>query len=782
MPESGNRIRSLLAAALPLAAGRRTIQYWLLWLVVACIVPAAAGTALLILQSYEREKLKLETSTIATARALMATVDADIAGAQAALQTLAALPQASGDLARFYDHAVALVPSQTFNNIVLKDLDGQQLANTLKPFGSPLPKQGLPALQKRVIETGQPAVSDLFFGPVAKRPLVIIEVPVLVDDKVVRTLAAGIFTDRLGEILNQQRIPPDWVATIVDSAGIVVARTRDPERFIGQKAPAARLAAMAREPEGSVETNTMDGVPVVSGYSRSQRSGWTVSIGVPTAILTAGLRESLLLNAAVALLPLALGILLAVGLGRRIVGDIRSVAGLAHELGARGVLAAPALAITEIDELGQALVRASVLIELRGHQRDEAERAEGAMLLAKQASDRSSDAKSTFVSTTSHELRTPMNGILGYAQLLDTKLLGALNSKQQEYVDHIMFSGKHLLRLINDVLDLSNIEAGRLTMSLEPVDPARIVKAAMATLETAAAKAGVRLIVGKAGPGIPSVTADPERLMQAILNFGSNAVKYSRAGGSATFAVERLAGGLVRISVTDGGIGIRDDRQAHVFEPFNRLGAESTAVEGTGIGLALTRRIVELMGGKVGFSSKVGTGSRFWIDLPESGAAQAAAPAVAKQASVVVRPVPGLSVLSIEDNPANMSLVRNILVTCRSATMLEAVDGGSGLAMARAHRPHLIVLDINLPDIDGYEVLRQLRADPELLAIPVIAVTAAAMRSDVQRGIESGFFRYLTKPLDVNVFLAAIDDGILAARAVGDTADKNTGSVGQKAV
>jgi CheY-like chemotaxis protein len=262
---------------------------------------------------------------------------------------------------------------------------------------------------------------------------------------------------------------------------------------------------------------------------------------------------------------------------------------------------------------------------------------------------------------------------------------------------------------------------------------------------------------------VADIHADEQRLRQVLINLVSNAIKYNRPGGTVTLSAVAAPGDRVRVIIADTGIGIAPERQEEIFVPFNRLGAEYTGIEGTGIGLALSKSLVEAMGGTIGFSSAPGRGSTFWIEFPAESATLAGTDAAAETLVLAPRAAAGgYSVLYIEDNPTNLRLVQHILSGLPNVTMHGAPAPQLGLDLARAHRPDVIVLDLNLPGMDGFEVLARLKGMPETSAIPVMALSAAALPTDLRKGKAAGFFRYLTKPIDVNAFIGAIDDALHA--------------------
>ncbi len=387
---------------------------------------------------------------------------------------------------------------------------------------------------------------------------------------------------------------------------------------------------------------------------------------------------------------------------------------------------------------------------------------------ARATAEAASRAKSDFLSSMSHELRTPLNAILGFAQLLRRDKKDALSPRHLERVDQILKGGEHLLRLIDDILDLSRIEAGGVSISTEPVGVTEVLAEVKATLEPIAARQGIHVDVEALPEKLPVVSVDRTRFAQILMNFGSNAIKYNRPSGSVSFTVSMQSDGRLRVLVRDTGMGIPAEKQDKLFQPFQRAGQETGPIEGTGIGLVITKRLAELMHGAVGFRSVPGEGSQFWVDVPvhASDARSIAQPAVrpdGHERSLGDGRGGRKTVLYVEDNPANVVFMKDVVSTFDNIDLLTAPTAELGLELARGRAPAVILMDINLPGMSGVDALRQLREVPSTREIPVIALTAAASERDKQRGREAGFYRYITKPVQVDELLGALE-ALLAAR------------------
>ncbi|MEO6422485.1 MAG: ATP-binding protein, partial [Candidatus Nitrotoga sp.] len=391
----------------------------------------------------------------------------------------------------------------------------------------------------------------------------------------------------------------------------------------------------------------------------------------------------------------------------------------------------------------------------------ERKRVQAELSKAKAAAEKANLAKSNFLSSMSHELRTPLNAILGFAQLIE---IGspAPTPTQMARLKEILHGGWYLLELINEILDLATIESGNLALSLEPVSLAEVLAECYSMVELQAEQYGIQIKFSKFDNRL-IVQADRTRLKQAIVNLLSNAIKYNRDKGTVEVSYIAGASGCIRINIQDTGAGLSPEKLKMLFQPFNRLGQENGIVEGTGIGLAVTKQLIELMGGSIGVESSEGVGSKFWFEL-NSAAEPQLAPEECKSQELTAKIYAGTqqyTMLYVEDNPANFALVKDLIEVGRpDIYLLSAGNGKLGIELALMHLPDVIFMDVTLPDINGIEAMELLLKDPLTAHIPIVALSADAMPHNISKGMKAGFFRYICKPFELNEFMRVIDEAL----------------------
>ncbi len=398
---------------------------------------------------------------------------------------------------------------------------------------------------------------------------------------------------------------------------------------------------------------------------------------------------------------------------------------------------------------------------------------EAALHNAKKEADKANQAKSEFLSAMSHELRTPLNAILGFGQLLQFNPKEPLSETQDSSVNLILKGGSHLLELINDILDLARIEAGKVELSIEDVSILSVVEDSLSLVSELAANRNIAIDIDQPVEKIDRIRADFTRIKQVLLNLLSNAIKYNRDDGKVTIRLQQSGSYYQRISIIDSGMGIAENLRGDLFKPFNRLGAESTDIEGTGIGLVVCKQLVESMGGHIGMESQVGIGSTFWFELPSSSGQNTTGRRINQQANSAdprdqVTDAPGATenlgqnlMLYVEDNPSNLQLMEMIVSRIDGLSLISAHSAELGIELARSRHPDIIILDINLPGMDGFKALEILNSDEETRDIPVLALSAAATRRDIEKGEAAGFARYMTKPMEIQNVIEAINQHLV---------------------
>jgi signal transduction histidine kinase/ActR/RegA family two-component response regulator len=722
-------------------------------LTLVTVVPMTLFAAGLAAYHAQSQRESVERGMRDTARAMVLALDRDIRDIKTGVQTLAGSRYLDGsvDLPRFYEEAASV--SRSFGGwAVLSEPSGRQLLNTSRPLGTPLP---LPtpeslAMMRSVAVGRRTFVSNVFLGTVSRRPAVIVAVPILRGGEVRYILDFPMEPRQFTSLLQETRLSPGWIAVITDREGGVVARAPEAEAFVGRKAPPAWVERTVHADEGLIHGELLSGSPVYAAFTRSTESGWIVGVAVPTRLVEASFRRSLLLISAGGVLVLGVGAALAFVLGTRIAGPIAALADSLETQSAPGPSAKSR--VTEIEELRRALEDAIARRQLLATE-------QAARAVAEQRADREELAnrgKDDFLAVLSHELRTPLNSMLGWVRLLRGGHLDAAQSAHA--LDVIERNVGQQSRLISDLLDVSRIIAGRFELTLQPVDLPALVAAVMDAVRPTAEAKEITVTMrldADAGP----VRGDPERLRQVVENVVGNAVKFTPRGGHVM--VQLVRDDEARLVVSDNGKGIAPDFLPHIFERFRQADSTSTrAHAGLGLGLAIVRHLVELHGGRVAAESEgEGRGATFMVTLPLMAASQVVVTAGDRE----TRPaddsprLDGLKVLVVDDDPDTRNLLATLLAE-HGAAPTTVADAREGLAAARRLVPDVIVCDIAMPGDDGYTLIGQLRtwAETAGASIAALALTAYARREDRDRALAAGFDAHLAKPVEPAHIVAVI--------------------------
>jgi signal transduction histidine kinase/ActR/RegA family two-component response regulator len=719
-------------------------------LVAAGIVPLAAMAGIALLALANVQKVQAERAGIELTRALATAVDAELQRSVAALEAMAQSPALdSGDLKRFHETLRRVHAERAdWVTVTLADPSGQQLINAVQPFGAALPKVVDPESFEQVLRSRSLVIGALTEGQRGV-PAVPVRVPVLRDNEVRYVLTAALRPDSFLEVLNRQRVPPDWVVSVFDPKHMRVARSRHHAEFLNQPPAPSLQKLMALGDEGAGMTFVLEGEQVYTAFSRSRATGWTVAIGIPRAAVEGGAMRSLAVYGGGILLSIALGIVAALAIGRRITSPMASLRAAAQALGRREAAVPPATPILEIREVGSALAAAA---EERARYEAEREQLLYSEQEARANAEAASRAKDEFLAMLAHELRNPLGAIANASRLLEHPRIDAESAQRAREV--ISRQVEHLGRLTDDLLDAGRTIMGKIVLERQPLDLAAVVSRALGTLQ-AAGRLGAHRLERELQP--VWVNADYTRMEQVVVNLVGNAVKFTPPGGTISVGV-RSQGGEAVLSVRDTGVGMSPELAARGFDLFVQGDrALDRAQGGLGIGLTLVRRLAELHGGLATAASEgPGRGSEFTVRLPAIEA-----PAASHRSEPQVAAAPQRDILIVEDNVDAADTLRRLLELSGHRVRVEH-DGVVGLQAILSDPPEVALIDIGLPGLDGYALARRVRGAIDGRPPPfMVAISGYGMPEDRKRALEAGFDDHLVKPVDANALEA------LLARASG---------------
>jgi signal transduction histidine kinase/CheY-like chemotaxis protein len=723
-----------------------TIRSQIYSLVWACALPAILGFALLTNNFVVRERTTIEQDTLITARALIQAVDRDLHTGITVAMALANSPSIdTGDFAAFYRQATEVLrPEFPGYNFVLHDRASVQLLNTGRPYGTIYPDPISAPRIAEVFRTGKPLISNLFHAGALQRPLAAIHVPVLRNGEVIYVVSVAFVPERLGQVLREQRLPANRVAAIFDANGVFVARTHDPEKYVGRPVSSDLLARYRLRAEDAIEATTVEGIPVFSMYSRSAQSGWSVVIGVPRTDVYLEMLDSIKWIMAFLAVLTAAGFGVAWHFARSIERSVRALATMAMTLGGkpREDSTAPATFLEAAQALDTLQTVESELLRYRHHLENLIEHRTRQLESAMREAQAANAAKDVFVANMSHELRTPMNAVLGVAHLLGGT---GVSPEQARYLDMIRTSGQSLLGILNDILDLSKMQAGKVELHPAPFQLDDVLHAVATIMSVSAGDKDLELAIG-VEPDVPrALVGDALRLQQVLVNLTGNAIKFTERGEIALQVARLPAPGgatVLRFAVRDTGIGLSDEQMARLFSPFTQADLSTTRrFGGTGLGLTISKGLVELMQGSIEAHSVPGEGSEFRFIVPLGASGDAMAPA----------PAP-VHLLLADNNPTSRHCIAQAIAaagwTCdlsdsAAAALARLQDGaaydallldwhmaGSGALLDHGGTPVICLLNAH-----GREQLMEDMASARIAACLAKPVTAVALREAVHAAL-----------------------------------------------
>jgi signal transduction histidine kinase/ActR/RegA family two-component response regulator len=723
---------------------RLSLRWYLVIVVIGAMLPLVAFTTLVVVRLSAYERAAVERDLVEMATALATDLDRSVRASVSTLEAMAQSPSLDGgDLQSFYAEAQRVLPTQAhWRAVIVLTPSGQQLLHTLRPLGTQLPLVNEPDSLRRVVETRQPVLGDLAQGQLDGSWAFPVRVPVVREGNVKYVLTATLTADALAGVLRHPRQRrEEWTRALVDRRGVIGARTRAPEQFVGKLATAEFLRRSAETESGVYRDTTIDSADVYVAFARAPRFDWTAGIAVPAAVVDGPPRRQLAVIGGLGVTLLAISGAGAFLFARRVARRIGAAATAAEAIVQGEHPPAGESGVVEVARLEEALRQSADLLRRRESERDRLlERAEAA-----------NRAKDDFLAMLSHELRTPLTAILGWAGLLRSGRLGV--REREQAMDVIQRNARLQRQLIDELLDVSRIVAGKLELEMAPTDLRAVVTAAADSMRPAAEAKGVTLERVDCDAAAV-VNGDSARLQQVFVNLLSNAVKFTPAGGRVDIAIDVRERRAV-VTVTDTGRGIAPALLPHIFDRFRQGSVAMTSRGGLGLGLAIVHHLVTLHGGAVRAESDgEGRGARFVVTIPLTLAARpAAAPALEGGEARLA----GSRILVVDDEPDTVQMLGAALAM-QKADVARAMSADEALALLDIFPADILVSDIRMPDKDGYALIqavrrRELRGGRHL---PAVALTADAGPDDRERARRAGFDLHVGKPVDPQQLVAAL--------------------------
>jgi signal transduction histidine kinase len=720
-----------------------SLSWHLVILVLSALVPAFLFSSLMVNWLGKLERQASERTLLQATQGLGAAVDQEIEATIRTLQSLAvSVHLEHGDLEAFHAEIVRILQSQSsWLTVLLHDPDGQVLLNGARRYGEKLVGPADMASFNQVVDTRRPTVGSIARGPRGRFAFPI-RIPVFEGDSLVYVLSAVIATDSLQSTLTKSSDASgeEWTRTIMDAEGTVAARSKNPDAFIGKPATPAFLSIISSDDEGLALDHAFEGRKVYIAYYRTPIAGWMAAIAVPVHVLEDMALRTMNLMMAVGIFLLIFFGGIALYYSRILAQSIRSAAAGAKVLAEGEVPVVKSSLVSEVEQLRESLLGAARLLQQR--EKELKEHLSQAQV-ARAEAENANQAKSEFLANMSHELRTPLGVVLGFAELLAIQENSA--EEREHSLEILQRNGQHLLRLINDILDLSKVEASKLSVENIDFSLPDLISEVIAEFKPQAMEKGLELIVASEGPIPEIVNSDPLRLRQIIYNILSNAIKFTDKGQVRLHM--KADGRDFKLTIQDSGIGLSAEQQKHLFSPFTQAdGSHTRKYGGTGLGLALSRKIAQLLGGDVQLlHSSPGQGSVFQIQIKVGLSDRS------KLTSRFVEPRPphlqsiaGVKALLAEDSPDNVTLI--VAHLKRAGVQVDVVENGlEALEKVKDGRYDIVLMDIQMPLMDGYQAVSRLRTSG--CTLPIVALTAHALTEHKDKALAAGFSDYITKPV-----------------------------------